>query len=184
MEVKMKSAVLLMFSFVIAGLIAAGCNTDNASLNPVNTDNSVGKVNSQDQTMSGNSILQKELASVRAATAKYHDINQAIADGYADINLYVPHMGWHYLNSGLLDGTFDPEKPELLVYANSPSGGLQLVAVEYAVPLSLSQDPPEGFTGDQDVWDVNTEFQLWTLHCWVWYNNPDGIFAEYNPRVE
>ena len=76
------------------------------------------------------------------------------------------------------------EKPELLVYANSPSGGLQLVAVEYAVPLSLSTDPPEGFSGDQDVWDVNTEFQLWTLHCWVWYNNPDGIFAEYNSRVQ
>ena len=171
----MKGSFLLLFSLVIAALIATGCNSENASVNPVNPDNSISK---------GNSVLQQELARVRAATAKYHDINKAIADGYADINLYVPHMGWHYLNSTQLDGTFDMEKPELLVYANSPNGGLQLVAVEYAVPLSLSPDPPEGFTGDQDVWDVNTDFQLWTLHCWVWYNNPDGIFAEYNPRVE
>lgn len=179
----MKGKIYLMGSLVVAALLLAGCS-DNSTVNPVNTDNSLSKVNNQPGTTGGNSVLQSELARVRAATAKYHDIDAAIADGYADISLYVPHMGWHYLNAGLLDGTFDMEKPELLVYANSPSGGLQLVAVEYAVPLSLSQDPPEGFTGNEDVWDVNSEFGLWTLHCWVWYNNPNGIFAEYNPRVE
>lgn len=180
----MKSTFYLMSCFIIAVLVLAGCSDNNSTVNPVNTDNTLNKMTNQSGTTGGGSILNKELARVRAATAKYHDINAAIADGYADIDLYVPHMGWHYLNSGVLDGTFDMEKPELLVYANSPNGGLQLVAVEYAVPLSLSQDAPEGFTGDEDVWDVNAAFQLWTLHCWVWYNNPNGIFAGYNPRVE
>lgn len=180
----MKGTIYLMFSLIIAALVFSGCSSDNSGVNPVNPDNSLSKITNQSGTTGANSVLQKEMARVRAATAKYHDINAAIADGYADIDLYVPHMGWHYLNSGLLEGTFDMEKPELLVYANSPNGGLRLVAVEYAVPLSESQDAPEGFTGDQDVWDVNSEFQLWTLHCWVWYNNPNGIFAEFNPRVE
>jgi hypothetical protein len=170
----MKRTILFLFSVLIAGIVFVGCSPENTTGNPVAPDNSLSKDNA----------LQVELARVRAATAKYHDVNTAIADGYADINLYVPQMGWHYLSAGLLDANFDMEKPELLVYANLPGGGLQLVAVEYAVPLSLSQNAPEGFTGDEDVWDVNTDFQLWTLHCWVWYNNPDGVFAEFNPRVE
>jgi hypothetical protein len=169
-----KSSIIFVISVLIAGIVLVGCNSDKTTDNPVFPGSGISKDNA----------LQVELARVRAATAKYHDINRAIADGYADINLYVPHMGWHYLNASVLDSTFNVEKPELLVYANTPDGGLRLVAVEYAVPLNFSQNAPEGFTGNEDVWDVNSQFQLWTLHCWVWYNNPDGIFAEFNPRVE
>ncbi len=169
----MKKALLIFVSFIAAVFFAAGCSQDKMTDNPVTPSGSLNKDNQ----------LQVELARVRAATARYHNINTAIADGYADINLPVPHMGWHYLNGSLVNSTFDMEHPELLVYMEKPDGGYQLVAVEYAVPLSLSADAPEGFTGDQDVWDVNTQFQLWTLHAWVWYNNPDGVFAPFNPRV-
>ncbi len=169
----MKKTIVVFVLFAAAGLFLAGCSTDKTTDNPVSPTNSLNK----------NNQLQVELSRVRAATAKYHNINKAIADGYADINLYVPNMGWHYLNSAVLDSTFDMEHPELLVYMNKPNGGYQLVAVEYAVPLSMSAEAPEGFTGNEDVWDVNSEFQLWTLHAWVWYNNPNGVFSEYNPRV-
>ncbi|HKB84752.1 MAG TPA: hypothetical protein VKD08_01185 [Ignavibacteriaceae bacterium] len=168
----MKSSIFLIVSFMIAAVVLAGCSSDNTN-DPVSAGSSINKDNQ----------LQVELSRVRAATAKYQNIDQAIQDNYADINLYVPHMGWHYLNSTVLDSTFDMEHPELLVYMDKPNGGLKLVAVEYAVPLDLSPQAPEGFTGSEDEWDVNSAFQLWTLHCWVWYNNPDGIFAEYNPRV-
>ena len=183
----MKSTYLLVFSLIAALIVVAGCSNNDLNTNPVSNTDMAGKVTVQNngQMMNGPSNrLQVELARVRAATAKYQDVNQAIADGYADIDLYVPHMGWHYLNSGLLDANFDMEKPELLVYANKPDGGYQLVAVEYAVPLSLSPDAPEGFTGDEDVWEVNTQFQLWTLHAWVWYYNPDGMFSPFNPREQ
>ncbi len=169
----MKKTILIFVSFVLAGFMLAGCNPDRSTVNPVDPGTNLSKDNQ----------LQVELARVRAATAKYHNINTAIADGYADINLYVPNMGWHYLNTAVLDSTFDMEHPELLVYMDKPGGGYQLVAVEYAVPLSMSADAPEGFTGSGDVWDVNSQFQLWTLHAWVWYNNPNGVFSEYNPRV-
>jgi len=33
---------------------------------------------------------EQELAQARRATAKYHDIAQAEADGYVNFNLYVP----------------------------------------------------------------------------------------------
>lgn len=128
-------------------------------------------------------ILQLE--SVRQAAAKYVDVDDAIADGYVDIGVFFPNMGWHYLKGELLDGTFDASAPELLVFADDPCGGKRkLVAVEYAVPLDLSRKAPQGFEGLADAWTRNSDFGLWTLHAWVYEFNPDGVFAAYNPRVQ
>src|SRR5262245_45773624 len=81
-------------------------------------------------------ILQ--LADVVTATARFQDVAQAIAEQYVDIGVFIPHMGHHYMRQDLVDAQFDLEHPELLVYADDPCGGaLQLVAVEYATPLSL-----------------------------------------------
>jgi hypothetical protein len=123
---------------------------------------------------------EQELDRARRASAAYRTLDAARAAGYADIDVVMPQMGRHFLKADLLDATFDPEHPELLVY--TPDGS-RLVAVEYAVPLSQSATPPAGFTGDDDVWDRNETFQLWTLHAWVWEDNPDGVFAAHNPRV-
>lgn len=127
-------------------------------------------------------ILQLE--EVRHAAARYFDVDAAVADGYMDIGVFFPNMGWHYLKPGLLDERFEATAPELLVYADDPCGGKRrLVAVEYAVPLDLSKNAPQGFAGSADVWTANTAFGLWTLHAWVFEHNPDGVFAGYNPRV-
>jgi len=119
---------------------------------------------------------------VRAVTAQFHDLSQAVFDRYIDIDVFVSGHGFHFLKRSLLDGQFEVDKPEILVYAPI-NGRMQLVCVEYAVPISLSSTPPEGFTGSSDVWEFNADFQLWTLHCWVWKNNPNGIFADTNPLV-
>ena len=127
-------------------------------------------------------ILQ--LDQVRDATARFVDVDEAVEAGYADIGLFVPNMGWHYMKESLVDAKFDWTKPELLVYADDPCGGKRkLVAVEYAVPLELSKRAPAGFVGHADQWDANQEFQLWTLHAWVFEYNADGVFAPFNPRV-
>ena len=126
-----------------------------------------------------------QLDEVRNATAKYLDVDAAVKAGYEDIGLFMPKMGWHYMNTKLVDGRFDPTRPELLVYADDPCGGKRkLVAVEYAVPLSLSKKAPLGFIGRADEWDANQTFQLWTLHAWLYEYNTDGVFAPFNPRVQ
>jgi hypothetical protein len=123
-----------------------------------------------------------ELQQARAATAKYRNIDNAIRDGYVDIAVDVEHMGHHYMNTSLVDGTFDIRHPEILVYNRDENGKQVLVAVEYAVPLT---DPmPEGFTGSQDVWNDTSGFPLWLLHAWVWAYNPDGVFNWTNESVE
>ena len=136
---------------------------------------------SRDSSLS--KATQKELNRARQATARYHNINHAVADGYIDINVFIPQMGYHYLKPDILDADFDPAKPELLVYADFGNGQMRLVAVEYAVPIALSETSPEGFTGMDDHWHRNETFGLWTLHAWIWHHNPDGMFADFNPRV-
>jgi hypothetical protein len=128
---------------------------------------------------------QQELARARSATAKYHDIAQAEADGYININLYLPGEGFHYVKFSLIDSNFDPEQPEVLLYALVPGEGrLELVGVEYLVPLALSPESPQGFTGDADQWRSDTEgFGVWELTAWIWLHNPEGVFAHDNPRV-
>jgi hypothetical protein len=126
----------------------------------------------------------QELATARAATAKYHDVNRAIADGYINVNDYEEGEGFHFVKPPLIDGTFSPDEPEILLYAPVPNENrLELVAVEYAVPLALSPTAPAGFAGDADTWRVNDEHGVWEMTAWVWLHNSNGMFAHTNPRV-
>lgn len=141
----------------------------------------------------------KALAEVRQATARYHDVDAALADGYVPVGpcVEVPGlggMGIHYVNFGLAaDGAVDPLAPEILLYV--PQGkGMKLVGVEYFVaigppgapvppdpppaPIVLGQEMGGPFPGhgpgDPPHYD---------LHVWLWQGNPDGIFEEFNPNV-
>jgi hypothetical protein len=124
-----------------------------------------------------------ELANARRATARYQDVRRALRDGYVDIGVVLANMGRHFLNDSLVDATFELERPEILVYREDLGGRMTLVAVEYAVPLNLSSSAPEGFSGSADTWFSDDRFQLWTLHAWVFKENPDGMFNPTNRRV-
>jgi hypothetical protein len=125
-----------------------------------------------------------ELRAAQLSTLRYQDIRNAQADGYADINVVVQNMGFHYMKSSLADTVFDPTKPEILVYNKSHQGAIELVAVEYAVPIDLQPDrAPAGFSGDKDVWKRDTGFGLWLLHAWIWAFNPDGVFNPTNTSI-
>lgn len=132
-------------------------------------------------------VWQPEMERLRAAITAYDHIHHAQHDGYDnEVTGYRTQMGFHYLNASLLDDKFEVEKPEILLYAPGENNNLKFVAVEYAVPISDINNPPpapEGFKGDADVWEINTEFKLWTLHVWVKLENPNGIFASHNPSL-
>ena len=132
----------------------------------------------------GDAELQQELAWARAATANYHNIDLAIADGYVLAGDSVPGEGIHYANFALIDGNFEIERPESLIYTVGPNGQLRLAGVEYLVLKEFSEEAPAGFTGDEDMWRDDSEgLGSWELNVWIWLNNPDGIFAATNPRI-
>jgi hypothetical protein len=146
--------------------------------------------NSGSQSVSGTNqgfsfLTFLELLEARAATIRYRQFSNALADGYADINVVVPNMGYHYMKSSLSDSKFEIRKPEILVYNKKRNGSFELLAVEYAVPISITPNTaPEGFTGPADVWERNTDFGLWLLHAWIWEFNPEGVFHHTNPLVQ
>lgn len=127
-----------------------------------------------------------ELEQVRAATSQYADFQVAADEGRIDVSGYVPNMGHHYLNPALIDGTFDLLNPEFILYVPDENGVMQMVAIEYGVlpddPMNPG-NPPEGFTGDQDNWHFNEMIGEWQLHVWITLENPDGIFAMFNPAI-
>jgi hypothetical protein len=129
----------------------------------------------------------QEVEQLTKAVAPYHDINVAKEAGYnVDLTGYRTQMGHHYLKGSLLDEQFEMEKPEVLLYAPNGEGKLQLVGVEYATPIADMDNPtppPAGFKGDEDIWAINTEFNVWTLHVWIELDNPNGLFVPMNPRL-
>jgi len=134
---------------------------------------------------------QSDLAKVREATAEFHRPEAAQAAGY-DLVPGLDHcfnkpgvgaMGYHYINTTILDLTIDLLNPEAMVYTPSPNG-LQLGAVEYIVPAApwdeANSEPPQ-LMGQS--FHLNTNLGVYVLHTWVWKNNPSGMFDDWNPNV-
>ncbi|MCE0486939.1 hypothetical protein [Ornithinimicrobium sediminis] len=119
------------------------------------------------------------LAQVRASTAKYHDLDAAVSDGYRLSSPCVPHMGYHYQRGvAATAGDLDASSPEILVYAPRADGTLRLVAVEYATWDASATLLGRGFDAPHSG---GPPFH--TLHAWVWQGNPDGMFEPVNPNV-
>ena len=141
--------------------------------------------------------VNKGLAQVRQATAQYHDVDAALADGYLPTEhcAAVPGvggMGYHYVNPALIgDPSVDPLRPEVLLYAPKPNGTLKLVAVEYLIvdadqDLSTDEDRPNlfgvAFNGPMLGHEPGMPIH-YDLHVWIWKGNPAGLFADFNPKV-
>lgn len=189
----------LYLVIMMGTLVVAACNKKNDVIPcpPPSEDNALledkamtdGAMNSDNDFQRRNQTQRLhfktvfELLQVRAATARYRNIENADRDGYKTINVVMQNMGYHFMRAQNLDEKFQVTKPEILVYNKRRNGKYELVAVEYAVPLDKSVNAPQGFTGNADVWKRDTGFGLWLLHAWVWQFNPAGVFNPTNPNV-
>ncbi len=166
---------LALLTLLLGLFICIGCKKEHGDKDPADVLNLYTGLSSQ---------TMYELKEAQVATTRYKDIQNAVTDGYADINVVVEHMGFHYMKASLSDTVFEYKKPEILVYNKNHEGKVELVAVEYAVPIDLQPNQaPEGFTGSGDVWKRDTGFGLWLLHAWVWEYNSDGVFNPTNPLI-
>lgn len=153
--------------------------------------------------------LVTALAKARVATAKYAtNLNRAKADGYGIITKMIPDMGFHYMNPKI--NGFDPARPPILV-CEKTGAGWQLGALEWVftarpktpplpgakygafgagchykdgsyVPAQSQDACPQTAPGSRaafNFWHPN----LVTLHVWLWYPNPSGLYSGTNPLV-
>jgi hypothetical protein len=153
--------------------------------------------------------LTHALGQMRVATAKYAtNLKLAKKDGYGIITPAMPGMGYHYLNPNITD--FNVRKPPILVYEKTNSG-YQLGALEWIFPsMPTKATLPHAtygyfpaachykdgtFTPADAQSDCaakspssGSAFNFWhpplyTMHVWIWYPNPDGLFSSTNPLV-
>jgi hypothetical protein len=131
--------------------------------------------------------LERDIETLKRVTARYHDIEVAKRDSFVllhscETRLNDEPVGTVYVNmKRLTDGVINVEKPDALIYEPTATG-LKLVGVEFAIPFSLWTKPtPPKFHGA--TFQREDEFGVFALHAWVWRSNPNGLFAEINPRV-
>jgi len=123
-------------------------------------------------------------SSVRTATSPFHTVKKAEKAGYASFldcfDSPDGGMGQHYLSDALLNdgGAVDEQHPEAMVY-EVKGGKLTLVAVEWIVWQSDVSEAPMLFGGVH----FHAFGPFYVLHAWVWKDNPNGVFADWNPDV-
>jgi hypothetical protein len=143
----------------------------------------------------GNGGLVQE---VRAATARYHDLEVARGDGFGEFYLCTDEnsgkgaMGQHFANGDRVGNpSLDELEPEVLVYQPLRGGGYRLVGVEYVVLAdawdAIHAAPPVLF-GDRQLTRMPADNryglpEFYQLHAWIWSPNPRGLFDDWNSRV-
>lgn len=150
--------------------------------------------------------VQAQIAEVRRATARFHDIAvaldpqrggygpQPVQDLAGNVCIDEPGkgaMGVHYANGSLLTPFLDPLQPQALMYEPMPGGTPRLVGVEYLVFKSAweGQFPgtvPRLFGRSFHEVGADNRYGLppfYALHLWLWQPNRSGMFSDWNPAV-
>ena len=161
-------------------------------------------------TTGGSSELAREIARARVALAPFAtDLNRAKARGYKlQITPMMEDMGYHFMNPDVQG--FDVRRPPILVYVGRGRHA-QLVAAEWVFPGKPAKPPlpgarygsfaaachyedgtftPAGREADcaKRSPESGAPFTFWhpdlvTLHLWLWYPNPAGVFNPTNPLI-
>ena len=155
------------------------------------------------------SLPASQLAKARIATAKYaNDLNAAKARGYSILTQKIPGMGYHFINPSIKG--FNVRKPPILVYEKH-GNRWQLGALEWVFPAKPATPPLKrrdlrllpgrvplqgrhvrGRAERRRMRAAEPQsgsaFNFWhpplvTMHVWIWYPNPAGLYASMNPLV-
>jgi hypothetical protein len=158
---------------------------------------------------SNNANLTADVFAARLATAKYAtDLTRAKANGYGIITRMIPNMGFHFMNPSVKG--FNVRRPPILVYERR-GHRWQLGALEWVFTSMPAKPPLPGarygvfgaachyvdgtfvFQIDQSKCapkspQTGAKFNFWhprliTMHFWIWYPNPAGIYSGTNPMV-
>jgi hypothetical protein len=125
--------------------------------------------------------------SVHSAAARFHSTTQATKAGYVEASPCIAApglgtMGFHWVNDALVDPVFDPLNPEAVLYLPDKNGNYKLVAVEYIV-IDVGQPRPAFDGYDFDIGGTPVPVAHWSLHTWLYAENPAGVHAPFNPAI-
>ncbi len=157
--------------------------------------------------------LGTELGVVRQIAAAHPTVLSAEADGYHKVTVYVPGIAAHYMKFSAVDGTFDVNEPEMLLF-DGTAPNASIVGVSYYILQSGEVEPTAGFTGPNDHYHqhiglcirgslvVGSESisdeecakrggersrtsDAWMSHVWIvpGCESDQGVFSASNPKL-
>ena len=155
--------------------------------------------------------LVRQLDTVHESVEEYRDVGKALEDGFLQVTDEVPNMGAHFVHPvRSLDGTFDPSRPEILLYVRNEKGEWSLAGASFVLlKEQFGSEHPEGFAGPLDNWHMHYSLCTgpgvisrsstreecsvqggvwvpsygWMIHAWVVVDNPLGVFNMWNPNL-
>jgi hypothetical protein len=158
--------------------------------------------------------LRDELDLARETALKYPTVADVTKAGWTRVTPYVPGIAAHYMNFGMVDGEFDIEEPEMILYDGSEPDS-RVIGLSYYTRLDGTQPPTQGFVGPNDlthrhfglcvnntgvIGDSTTTdeeckrmggaklsgFDGWMMHAWVvpGCESPWGVFSAVNPLLD
>lgn len=158
--------------------------------------------------------LTEELAEARDVAAQYPTVADAEAAGWIRVTTYVPGIAAHYMNFGLVDGTFELTEPEMLLFDGTEQDS-RIVGLSYYVRQEGSAAPTQGFVGENDSYHRHFGLCIgaggvvgdstltqeecaaiggtkaggmdgWMSHAWVvpGCESPWGVFSGENPILD
>ena len=184
---------------------AAETSTDDDTTTTVAAGHSHGGVHPEVAlTRDERKQLGLQLLQARNAAAQFPTVADALAGGYTMVTGYVPLIGAHYIKWSLMDGTFDVNQPEMLLYdGTDPTSSI--VGLSYYV---FSDTEPSPFVGPNDHWHQHIGLCIkdgvvvggesttvaecaarggakanvgngWMVHAWVvpGWESPQGVFS-------
>ena len=178
--------LLPVLPLLAISLIAAGGRPSYADQSPQNAS----------QTITAHSPL---IDKVRAATARFKDINVATSEGWVQGTPCVSGpdtgaMGVHFVMPSRINNfVLQADQPQALIYEPLPGGEFRLVGVEFIVLAGVWLGQPNGATStpalEGDLLNyigAPNRFGLpafYEMHVWAWEDNPKGSFADWNTHV-
>ena len=197
-----------MRRLLIAAAAAAAATALATSIAPGFASDSMPGMGGSATSSARSSALTHDIARARVALAPYAtDLAKAQQAGWSrQITPIMPNMGFHYMDPSVSD--FKLTKPPILVYIHHGATA-QLVAAEWVFPTRPAKAPIPGARygsfpaachyadgtfvpqADQNACAQSSHgsaFVFWhpnlvTLHLWLWYPNPAGLFHSTNPLV-
>jgi hypothetical protein len=139
---------------------------------------------------------QPAFVELRQVTARFQKFEDANAAGYSTkvTPCWTHHsagaMGYHYGKMDLFDAKVDLLAPEVLMYEPQAGGHLKLVGMEYIVPIEAWTAAGHNPSDQNDrptllgqKYTQHSSLPIYKLHIWLWRDNPQGTFADWNPKV-
>ncbi len=95
-------------------------------------------------------VVNLQLTSAMNYAKQFPTAGVAEANGFTHLAPYIPGQGTHHVNDAAgITSTFNPTRPNLLMYDSNADSG-KLTGMVWAVVSP--HGPPEGFAGDNDHW--------------------------------